>query len=625
MRRIGRATRRIRFSVLAVAALATLLLSAMTCDEEPTATAEPAVAVHEPTPEASATPEPTATPKPTVTLQATATAVSTATPKPTATPEPAATRELVEIEIHRNYGDRPPCSRGRAGIWGGPGPAVMWSPARDEIVFMAGGEVHAIGPDGVGLGRLSDPSDAGAIKTLYVSADGREVVYWTCKTWWGYTTEYTRDKIIRTHVDMHGHALVLASVDGGPVRRLRESGGMEGYPSWSPDGKRIAFVSGSGLHSVAADRTDTRWITTGEIGHHPPQWSPDGKLIAFVNFEASGQRDPAIYVVGAEGRDQHYQRLGDAVSGPAWSPDGQRIAFAKAERDEVGLYTTAVDGTDERRLATIEGWVPHRGQSGPATAWIPTVSWSPDGSKILVLAREADDPEIQIIEADGNGHTTLTVRNPSPEWISDAAWSPDGTRIALSGGFWTGDIALVTIRADGADPLPLVLVWRRADGRLVGRGGPRDDISAQVSACGAGRGRSRPGGESRSGGGLQDAAGGPERHRGSSGIELGREHRNQRVGRGSSRWFAAARAGGRTRRASSDRRDTAGAEQADGVARAGLVVQQAAGRDTAGVGRIEEPAEAQPWRKPSHRRGATGAGRAHESQRVFTGEQPPER
>ena len=213
----------------------------------------------------------------------------------------------------------------------------------------------------------------------------------------------------------------------------------------------------------------------------------DGKLIAFMNFEASGQRDPAIYVVGPEGRDQHYQRLGDAVSGPAWSSDGQRIAFAKAERDEVGLYTIAVDGTDERRLATIEGWVPHRGQSGPATAWIPTVSWSPDGSKILVLAREADDPEIQIIEADGNGHMTLTVRNPSPEWISDAAWSPDGTRIALSGGFWTGDIALVTIRSDGADPLPLVLVWRRADGRLVGRGGPRDDISAQVSACGAGR------------------------------------------------------------------------------------------------------------------------------------------
>ena len=44
----------------------------------------------------------------------------------------------------------------------------------------------------------------------------------------------------------------------------------------------------------------------------------------------------------------------------------------------------------------------------------------------------------------------------------------------------------MTLAADGSDPLPLMLAWRRADGRLVGRGGPREDISAYVAGCRAG-------------------------------------------------------------------------------------------------------------------------------------------
>ena len=477
MRRIGRVSWAVRFGVLAVAALA-MLLSTTACDQEPAATEESAVA-QQPTP--TQTPQPTATPTPTATPVPAATPAPTATPEPTAIPKPTATPAPVRVIMIERHLGSPACVTRTAGIDGDRG--VKWSPTVGQIVFTTGGQLYVVGADGVGLRWLSDTTDVSRKTTFDVSPDGRQVVYSTCDWWTDYRTDYRRDTNVgvRIQVYVYEYALVVAGLDGAQARQLTDKN-LVRFPSLSPDGKRIAYVSWGSLYSVAADGTDERRLAIGPIAHHPPQWSPDGELIAFVNFEDYDEMNPAIYVVGAEGRDQHYQGLTDTVSGPSWSPDGQRIAFAKADGAGAALYTIAVDGTDERRLATIEGWVPHRGESGPATAWIRKVSWSPDGSKILVLAREADDPEIQIIEADGSGSATLKVQDPSAKSIADAAWSPDGTRIALSGEFRHGDVALVTIGADGSDPLPRVLVWRRADGRLVGR----DDISAYAAGCRAG-------------------------------------------------------------------------------------------------------------------------------------------
>ena len=188
------------------------------------------------------------------------------------------------------------------------------------------------------------------------------------------------------------------------------------------------------------------------------------------------------------------QRLTEAVSGPTWSPDGERIAFAKVFGDEVALFTIAADGTEARYLAAIEGWEAQfrsRSEPDPAKAWIREVSWSPDGSKILVLANERGYPGIQVIGADGSDPELVAIDNPVPESVEDAAWSPDGTRIAMVGEFGrqgaddpTKWIALLTIGADGTDPR--VLVGRRDDGNLVGLGVVRGDISAEVAACGEG-------------------------------------------------------------------------------------------------------------------------------------------
>ena len=299
------------------------------------------------------------------------------------------------------------------------------------------------------------------------------------------------------------HELAMASIDGGQVRRLTENRVFDNYPSWSPDGSRIAYIASTidsasvdawsdvSLYSRAADATDVRKkLAIGPLVHHPPQWSPDGERIAFVKFD-SDYRDPAIHVVAADGSLEH-KRLTDAVSGPTWSPDGERIAYAKADGDEVALYTSRADGTDARRLTAIDGWqpAPGYGESDASRTWIRNVSWSPDGSKILFLVHNHDSGRsysaVHVIGADGRGLAQVVLDNPRPDSIEDAAWSPDGQRIAMVGQFSGGrygerSITLVTIGADGTDPR--VLVERDEDGELVGLGIVRGNISADVDAC----------------------------------------------------------------------------------------------------------------------------------------------
>ena len=453
-------------------------------------------------PERAVTKEPAPTERPVVTQEPAVTPLPVATQQPDAKPERLVTKKVVvsrSTEEHQT--GIPPCMAGAfAYKWGNGGDAVGWSRAGNEIVFAMGPKVYAVGADGVGLRLVTDASakvtslQLPAPTTSFdVSPSGTEIVYSTCEPMKGWESE-ARDLF------SYEHELALASLDGGQVRRLTENKHFDNHPSWSPDGTRTAFISSGEtpgliqvrdevhLYSMAVDGTGVRRIATGPLVHHPPQWLPDGSRIAYAKFEADRPlADPAIYVVGAGGGEE--TRLTDAVSGPSWSPDGTRIAYAKADGDDVALYTIAADGSDARRLAAIDGWQHQLRYEGfdPARAWIRKVSWSPDGSRILFLARWGDVFAIHIVGADGSGLARIAVGLSIPDDIGDAAWSPDGTRIAISGR-GREPIALVTVAAEGTGPR--VLVRRQEDGELVGLlvglGVARGNLSADVAACGEG-------------------------------------------------------------------------------------------------------------------------------------------
>jgi len=116
------------------------------------------------------------------------------------------------------------------------------------------------------------------------------------------------------------------------------------YPSWSPDGAKITYVSTNGIWIMDSDGSNKRWLTSGNF----PSWSPDGAKIAFSEGTYS-----EIYTINTDGSniiritDNDYNDIQ-----PTWSPDGTQIAFASVRPilTNYDIYVIDVDGNNERRL-----------------------------------------------------------------------------------------------------------------------------------------------------------------------------------------------------------------------------------------------------------------------------------
>jgi TolB protein len=135
--------------------------------------------------------------------------------------------------------------------------------------------------------------------------------------------------------------VMLMHPDGSELHELTKTEGNSGFPSWSPDGKRIVYrfwsESEYGLRIMNLDDGSTTQLTTGFDNF--PAWSPKGDLIAFTRFS---EDDYDIYTIRPDGTD--LKRLTATPGNDAheiWSPDGKHILFSSARfgfKDEAPLY-----------------------------------------------------------------------------------------------------------------------------------------------------------------------------------------------------------------------------------------------------------------------------------------------
>ena len=233
------------------------------------------------------------------------------------------------------------------------------------------------------------------------------------------------------HVDIRGlptYEIYVMDANGGNQLNLTNDANDDGSPSWSPDGKRIVFsstrdmVRGEAAHNIEiyvmdADGGNAQRLTNNLTEDQHPSWSPDGKRIAFSarrdgHFENELGITYEIYVIDADGGNE--QRLTENRNNdwnPSWSPDGKRIAFMADRKGDVvnwDVYVIDADGGNQQNLTENRVY-----DSSP--------SWSPDGKRIAFFSFRDKNTEIYVMDADGGNQQNLT-NNPhsdsSPAWLN---------------------------------------------------------------------------------------------------------------------------------------------------------------------------------------------------------------
>ena len=196
--------------------------------------------------------------------------------------------------------------------------------------------------------------------------------------------------------------------------------GGTGFPTWSPDGSKIAFAvpTANPRFMIAAANGSTRMtIANGNIGS-PPAFSPDGSRIAFSLGNGSSFD---VWVVNSSGGGLARLTSRGDVSGVAWSAKG-RIAFISAG----DVFTINPDGTGLAPL--VDSIRAYR-----------AITFSPDGNRLAFAA----DKKVFTAGADGtNPKLVGDGEGRLLEW-NDITWSPDSTRIAFRSG--TGGVSRVRV------------------------------------------------------------------------------------------------------------------------------------------------------------------------------------
>lgn len=214
--------------------------------------------------------------------------------------------------------------------------------------------------------------------------------------------------------------------------------GREAQPTWSPDGRFVAFSTELPGDMWAIGRVERasggiRLLTNGP-GDLEPDWRPDGELLAFSSFypAVSQVERSTIAVVRPDGTGLRplVQLISSShvITSPSWSPDGTRLVFVLRSNAEGGeLYVTDSAGRNTRRILAHPGW----DDIDPA--------WSPDGRRIAFSSgphRPGQPAEevahgiwlYDVVTGDVGAvysDPTLDLRRPS--------WSPDATQLAMDG------------------------------------------------------------------------------------------------------------------------------------------------------------------------------------------------
>lgn len=247
---------------------------------------------------------------------------------------------------------------------------------------------------------------------------------------------------------VNGHYINVIALPSGAKKNIyavpeeiRKQLGFVNDPSFSPDGKRIVFsksehLFGDDLYVVNSDGTGLRkFLDLGETSALCPSWSPDGRKIAFIVQMTKSQ---GVYIVDVDNPYVSLQKIVNIRPGkdqPSWSPNSKEIAFSSEERfrksigenlysevDLGGIYIADIFGKGVKKIINL--------------ASQPT--WSPDGKKLVYGTIDGYyivNVNEQIVY---NSYLLIPYKTPffGKGGSFPVRWSPDGKYIAFCREIW---------------------------------------------------------------------------------------------------------------------------------------------------------------------------------------------
>lgn len=260
--------------------------------------------------------------------------------------------------------------------------------------------------------------------------------------------------VIKNRDGSKKYTLQIADADGYNPQILLESSEPLLSPSWSPDGKKLAYVSFESKTSVVYIQdilTGNRQKVASNPGiNSAPAWSPDGSRLALT---LSKDGNPEIYILHVGSK--LLQRVTDNPAidtEPTWSSDGKTLAFTSDRGGSPQIYSTRVDGDgqvkrisftgsynagpvyspDGKRIAVVngDGGVYRIGLLDPNSGQVSLLSesrmdespsFAPNGHMIIYTTTGARGTALAAISIDGNVHQRLALQEGE---VREPAWGP---------------------------------------------------------------------------------------------------------------------------------------------------------------------------------------------------------
>ena len=218
--------------------------------------------------------------------------------------------------------------------------------------------------------------------------------------------------------------IYMMNPDGSDLINLISRSRSRGinHIAWEPSGQRILFCSDHkgkhDIHVMNADGTDAKPVFTEPRYRVEPTWSPDGKRIAYVASAKPMGR--SLYIAPTNGQSgEPIVQVGPHSGQPDWSPDGTEIAFVVGSRGIRKIYILNLESHTQRLLLPDKN------------PWMQYPAWSPDSERIaFVWSPNRAGSGIYVVNRDGTGLEQIT--EPDPLRTVSIAWAPSGDELVYA-------------------------------------------------------------------------------------------------------------------------------------------------------------------------------------------------